>query len=93
MFVVVYLCEPKVHIIVPQSFIFGLSQQALNNYGKRRSKKYLIFWSKKAFNGEIPAIDYTPNFALNVCSTFPPPRDEACFIGKTKYFYGKSHCI
>lgn len=90
MFVVVYLCEPKVNIVVPQKFIYGLSQQNLNNYGKKRYQKYLIFWSKKALIGDVPDLSYAPNFESNVCTSYPPPEDEACFFGKIKYFYGKS---
>lgn len=85
MFAVIFLCEPKVHIIVPQSFIYGLSQQVLFNYGKNRNKKYLVFWSKRG-NEDLNTI---PNFELNICERFPPRQDEACYIGKIKYFYGK----
>lgn len=92
MFVVVYLCEAKKHIVVPQTFIFELSQQNLNNYGRQRLKKFLVFWSKKAFVGEdeMPMPDYTPNFGLNVSSTYPPEGiEESCYIGQIKYFFGK----
>lgn len=97
MFVVVYLCDAKINIVVPQKFVFGLSQQNLNNYGRQRNKKYLVFWSKKAIqkvgDDEVPMLNYTADFSLNVSSTFPPPngRDEACYIGQTKYFFGKSN--
>lgn len=92
MFVVVYLCEAKKHIVVPQTFIFELSQQNLNNYGRQRLKKFLVFWSKKALVGEdeMPMPDYTPNFGLNVSSTYPPEGiEESCYIGQIKYFFGK----
>lgn len=91
MFVVVYLSEAKKHVVVPQHFIFGLSQQYLNNYGRQRSKQFLVFWSKKALVGddEIPMLNYNPNFGLNVCSTFPPEREECCYTGQIKYFFGE----
>lgn len=90
MFVVVYLCDAKKHIIVPKEFIFGLSQQALNNYGKNRNKKYLIYWSQKTC-GDDELLDPrgVPNFELNVNHSFPPDHDECCFYGQIKYFFGK----
>lgn len=91
MFVVVFLCDARKNIVVPQSFIFGLSQQLLNNYGRSRSRKFLIFWSKNAIIGDNdePMLNFTPNFALNVSATFPPERDECCYIGQIRYFFGK----
>lgn len=91
MYVVVFLCDAKKHIVVPQKFIFALSQQYLNNYGRQRTRKFLVFWSNKAFFcDEIPDLNYKPNFSLNVSSTYPPDgRDEACYIGQIKYFFGK----
>lgn len=92
MFVVVFLSDAKKHIIVPQEFVFGLSQQSLNNVGKNRNRQFLVFWSKKAVcaGSEIPDSKYKPNFGANVSKTFPPiGRDEACFTAQIKYFYGK----
>lgn len=92
MFAVVFLCDAKKHIIIPQEFIFGVSQQSLNNVGKNRNRKYLVFWSKQAVcaGSEIPDSKYKPNFSLNVSKTFPPVgRDQACFIAQTKYYFGK----
>lgn len=92
MFVVVYLCGPGEHVIVPQKFIQNLSQQSLNNYGQNRNKIRLVFWSKLAIDAEgIPDKEYQPDFDLNLCSTFPPNngQDEACYQGQTKYFFGE----
>lgn len=85
MFAVVFLCDAKKHIIVPQKFIFGLSQQSLNNNGKNRNRKFLIFWSENALRGEIPDPDYLPNFALNLSDNIPPiGRKEACYVAQIK---------
>lgn len=88
MFVVIFLVDAQKHIVVPQKFISGLSQQSLNNYGKKRSTKFKVFWSKKA-NFDDPTSDCTPNFGLAVSLTFPPEEDEACYYGQIKYFYGE----
>lgn len=90
MFVVVFLCGAKKHIIVPQTFISGLSQQSLNNDGKNRNRKYLVFWSESAICNEIPNLNYTPNFESNISDIFPPVgRNEACYFAHIKYFFGK----
>lgn len=90
MFVVVFLCDAKKHIIVPQNFIFGLSQQSLNNNGRNRNHKFLIFYSENALCGEIPNSEYPANFSLNVSDIFPPTgRNEACYSAQIKYFFGK----
>lgn len=90
MFVVVYLCYAKKHIIIPQNFILGLSQQSLNNVGKNRNKKFVMFWSKNAVRNEIPDLNYIPNFNCDISAIFPPVgRNEACFIGQIKYFFGE----
>lgn len=87
MYAVIFLVDAKKHIVVPQEFIFGLSQQNLNNYG-RNKRKFLIFWSKEVCeNGAVT--NANPNFALNVCSHYPPAGNETCYIGQIKYFYGE----
>lgn len=42
MFVVVFLVDPKVHIVVAEEFIFNLSQQSLKNVGKNSNFKYTV---------------------------------------------------
>lgn len=91
MFAVVYLNDMQKHIVVPREFIFGISMQNLLNYGKNRHIQYKIYWSKNAFpDGEIPISDIKVNFDLDYCHSFPPDdRDECCYRGHIKYFFGK----
>lgn len=90
MFVVLYLCDAKKHIIVHHKFIFGLSHQALYNYGKNRCIKYLVYWSKNSIRDDgTPDFEQVPNFDLDVSRSFPPDHDECCFMGQIKYFFGK----
>lgn len=92
MYVVVFLCDVNEHIVVPQKFVLGLSQQSLNNYGRQRQRKFLVFWSKKALDDvdEIFMSNYEPNFDVNLSYTYPPEgRDEACYSAQIKYFFGK----
>lgn len=89
MFVVVFLVDAKKHIVVPQKFVFGLSQQNLNNYGKSK-RKFLIFWSKEVCqNGSMENTNVMPNFGLNISSLYPPTQNQTCYIGQLKYFFGE----
>lgn len=87
MFVVIFLTDSKKHIVVPQKFISGLSQQSLNNYGRQRSKKFKVFWSKNC-DDDLQLFDDEPNFNRNLCATFPPSEDEVCYMAQIKYFFG-----
>lgn len=87
MYVVVFLVDAKKHIVVPQQFIFGLSQQNLNNYGKSK-RKFLIFWSKQVCENGLDN-NTVPNFALDISLHYPPAQNETCYIGQIKYFFGE----
>lgn len=87
MFAVVYLVDAKKHIVVPQKFIYGLSEQNLYNYGKNK-RQYLLYWSKTLSN-DPAAENCTPNFSLNISSSYPPLQNQTCFIIQIKYFFGK----
>lgn len=93
MFVVGFLVEQKRHIIVPEKFIFDLSQENLKNNGCNKNHSYLMFWAKEAFGDEesAPILDYEPKFDLTVCNIFPPNDSiqEACYIIRLKKFFGK----
>lgn len=87
MYAVIFLVDAKKHIVVPQKFISGLSQQNLNNYGKSK-RKFLIFWSKEVCENGLN--DSTnPNFELTISSQHPPVQNETCYIGQIKYFFGE----
>lgn len=86
MFVVVFLVESKMHIIVPEKFIFSLDEESLKNVSKNAHFQYKIFWSESCVNSEgVPDIAYPPDFSLENISTFPPA-NSACYIGKLKRF-------
>lgn len=85
MYTVVYLIDAQKHIVVPKIFIFGLSQQFLDNYGKNRNEKHLVFFSKN----EVLA----PNFSANLSKNFPPNQDEVCYVEQIKYFFGEFNLL
>lgn len=89
MFVVVFLVDPKVHVIVPEEFIFNLDEQSLKNVGKNGNFKYKVFYAENCIdeNG-IQNYECVPNFNLADCIEFPPV-GEACYIGKLKRFFSE----
>lgn len=90
MFALVFFTGPMVSTFVPEKFVFGLSEEKLKNYGTNSGQSHLIFWSKKALrDGDVPDLNYAPNFFLPTSDIFPPIEDEICYIGKVKRFFGK----
>lgn len=86
MFVVVFLIEPKVHVIVPEQFIFDLNEESLKNVGKNGNFHYKIFWSENALTVDgAPDSGYKPNFDSPESKVFPPI-GSACYVGKLKKF-------
>lgn len=89
MFVVVFLVEPKQHIIVPENHIFGLNLESLKNIGKNGNFRYKIFWSEWAVDADgVPDIEYIPDFDLPKRTTFPPA-ESGCYVGKLKKNFSK----
>lgn len=95
MFVVVYLLESKKNVIVPEKFIYGLSEEKLKNYGANHNQSHRIYWSEAALEGvdQIPNPDFPTNFFLPTTTVHPPPNEivETCYTGRLKRFFGKSH--
>lgn len=90
MYAVVYLIHAKKQIVVPKRFIFGLSQERLDNYGKNRNVLFKIFCSERVSeNGLMPNENFVPNFGLNINKSYPPDQDETCYLGQIKYFFRK----
>lgn len=87
MLVVVYLVDAKMHVIIPQNWIMGLTQENLNNFGKASYQTRRVFWSKNETNHEtIPGDSIVPNFHLPLCNIFPPLTSEACYIARVKRY-------
>lgn len=92
MFVVVYLIDSKVHIIIPEKWICDLNEENLKNNGANTSRKHRVFWSNLAVdeNG-VPNTSYEPNFRLDVTAAYPPLNEifETCYYGQIKHFFGE----
>lgn len=87
--VVIFLDGAKYHIVVPQEFVYGLSQQNLNNYGKNKHK-FTVYWSKEVSESENGlAGNHVPDFTMEKSACFPPIGNAACYDCKLKYFFGK----
>ncbi|XP_055325715.1 uncharacterized protein LOC129579588 [Sitodiplosis mosellana] len=87
MLAVVYIVALKTHIIIPQEWIMSLTQETLNNIGKASYQNRRIFWSNTNVDDDgIPDVTIKPNFQRNIASTFPPDSDDACYIGRVKWY-------
>lgn len=89
MFYVVFLVEPKIHVVIPTSWILN-SEENWEKFVKNSlnsTQKFLCFWSENErtqINGH-PNPNYKPNFnTLN--HVFPA---EGCYIGKLVDFKSK----
>lgn len=90
MFVVVYLIEPKINIVIPEEWIFALDEEKIKNMGANSNQSYRIFYSNDASNENgVPNGLHAPNFNLLLMDIFPPSYDvvECCYIGRVKHFY------
>lgn len=86
--------RPKVHIIVPEEYVFGLDecQAELKTYGVSKTHSHLIYWKRDFLNDNlVPTADEEPNFYLPTRADFPPPAqiDSACYNAKVKNFYSE----
>lgn len=84
--VVVFLTKVRVHIIVPERYVHGLSIKSVKNLGKNSCRDYLIYWSDECIEGE----NYPePNLNAKESSTFPTAQGGAWYHGRLIYFTGK----
>lgn len=96
MFVSVFLIEPRVHIVIPEKFVYELNRMNLYNLGLNSNQNRRIFFSSELFeaqkNGEPVNVDeYVPNFSLPITAEYPLANNtvETCFIARLKKFWGK----
>lgn len=83
--VVVYLSDVAKHIIVPESYIYGLDLKQLKNRGKNMSRSHLVYWSDDCIEGELYP---EPNENAPKSQTFPAG-NGAWYFGRTIHFTGK----
>lgn len=90
MFVVVLLTGFKIYIPIVEEWIYDIDEESLKNNGVNSNRNVRIFWSKIGMNNDgIPNAEYKPKFNLPVSRVFPPHNDEACYIGRIKFYFGK----
>lgn len=92
--VVVVQTKPKYHVIVPESYIFGLDdlQAQLKTWGVNNKCDHLIYWQRSFLDDSVvPKSDGNPNFNLVPRSDFPPPPeiDSACYLVRVKRFFSE----
>lgn len=79
-FAVLYLIEPKKHIVVPENFIFDRNDIKLKNYGVNSNQTHKVFWCES---------DDEPNFDANESNEFPPIGGEGCYKSRILKFFGR----
>lgn len=92
--VVVLRTNPKYHVIVPESYIFGLKdvQAELKTWGVNNKCDHLVYWKRSFLDDSVvPKSDEIPNFGLMPRTDFPPPPeiDSACYFVRVKRFFSK----
>lgn len=92
MFVVVYLNEIKKYIPIIEKWIFDVNEEKLKNYGANSNQNVRFYWSRSGLNENgVPDGNHAPNFNLPTSNIFPP-ENEACYIGRVKFYFGKQIC-
>lgn len=94
--VVVLLTKPREHIIVPESYIFGLEklEDDLKTWGANKQHDHLIFWSKHLLDDDIITDETNPpDFSLTISENFPPSSEAnvGCYFGRIKRFFSKHY--
>lgn len=92
--VVVVQTNPKYHIIVPESYIFGLNnvQAELKTWGVNNKRDHLVYWKRSFLDDNVvPQSEENPNFYLAPRTDFPPPPeiDSACYKVRVKRFFSE----
>lgn len=79
------------HVVVPENWIYDISQELLKNQGVNSNRDVLVFWSEKGLVDGTPNEGYSPNFDISKASIFPPPNntEEACYIARLIRYFGK----
>lgn len=96
MFVVVLIKVVKKYVVIPESWIYDVSEEKLKNNGVNRNQDVLIFWSNDAIGeDERPDGEYEPNFNLEILSVHPPTNGIAhgCYIGRIIRYFGKKNYL
>lgn len=97
MFAVVVLDTlPRINLIVPEQFIYGLREfeDQLKTWGVSK-KCHLVFWTRSLMDDNTASnTNIVPNFDLDRREDYPPPPEieSACYLARVKRFFSKFHC-
>lgn len=93
MYFIVYLVEPKVHVVIPTYWIFGAHDKLWDkfvNSGVNSSQKYLCYWLSE--NNSIEFLgapnDRQPDFTAKRVSHFPC--SEGTYVCRIVKFRGST---
>lgn len=85
-FVVVWLNEPKKHVVIEDGWVQGLNCAKLKNNGRNSNQDFLIFWA--SIDG-IPNLGIEPRFDATLSSEFVSTTNGTCYYGRIEKFFGK----
>lgn len=90
MFFIAFLVEPKVHIVLPVTWVYDYEEiiQKFIRKSLNSNQKCLIYYSKKTVD-DIPDGRIDANFTAPTSEIFPIRDEEACFIAQITHYYSE----
>lgn len=91
MYFIVYFLAPKIHVIIPQTWIHGIKDhwEKFVNNSINKNQKFVCYYSQctEAMNEGRPNADFVPDFSLRLDPNFPA---DGCYVAKLLLYKGKS---
>lgn len=86
-FVVVFLTDPKIHLVVREDWVRGLNSAKTKNNGNNSNQTWLMYWS--GINGKPNDVPLPIDFdVLEIKQEFEPTCEGAAYFCKTLQFEG-----
>lgn len=89
MYYVAFLKEPKLNVLIPNTWVLNYEQQMNKDmfFGVNPSQRVLCYYSPAGYDEDgKPKSDFPPNFNLGVNGRFP---NEGCYEARLKKFKSK----
>lgn len=87
-FVIIFLIDAKVHVVVDENCVKGLNSAKTKNNGKNSNQVYLAFW--KATNGKATVLSANEiDFRTELRTVYEPTCEGACYKCNVVKFEGK----
>lgn len=92
MYFLVLLLKPKLHVIIPKNWVFGIENhwEKFVNASLNKNQVFLCFYSEEQEaldDRQRPKVDFEPNFESSKNVIFP---QTGCYEAKLIWFQSKS---